>query len=60
VTHFGCAIAEAEGLADVHVFLNGCVEKRSVDVKLAKLRAAAMARKRRRLAMRMTGENVSV
>jgi hypothetical protein len=40
VAHFGCAIAEAEGLADVHVFLNGCVEKRSVDVKLAELKVA--------------------
>jgi hypothetical protein len=38
VTHFGRAIAEAEGLADAHVFLNGCVEKRNVDVKLAKLK----------------------
>jgi hypothetical protein len=40
VTHFGCAIAEAERLADVHVFLNGYVEKRSVDVKLAELKVA--------------------
>jgi hypothetical protein len=40
VTHFGCAIAEAEGLADVHVFLNRCVEKRNVDVKLAELKVA--------------------
>jgi hypothetical protein len=40
VTHFGRAIVEAEGLADVHVLLNGCVEKPSVDVKLAKLKVA--------------------
>jgi hypothetical protein len=40
VTHFGRAIDEAEGLADVHVFLNGCVETRCVDVKLAKLKVA--------------------
>jgi hypothetical protein len=40
VTHFGRAIVEAKGLADVHVLLNGCVEKRSADVKLAKLKVA--------------------
>jgi hypothetical protein len=40
VTHIGRAIDEAEGLADVHVFLNGCVEKRRVDVKLAELNVA--------------------
>jgi hypothetical protein len=34
VTHLGRAISESEGLADVHVFLNMSVEKRSVDVKL--------------------------
>jgi hypothetical protein len=40
VTHFGCAIAEAEEVVDVDVFLNGCVEKRSVDVKLAEFKVA--------------------
>jgi hypothetical protein len=40
VTHLGRAIAKAEGLADVHVLLNRGVEKRSVDVKLAKLKVA--------------------
>jgi hypothetical protein len=34
VTHYGRAIAEAEGLADVHVLLDGAVEERSVDVEL--------------------------
>jgi hypothetical protein len=62
MTQFGRAITEAEGLADVHVLLNRGGEKRSVDVQLTQLEvaAAAMARKRRRLAMRMIGENVSV
>jgi hypothetical protein len=32
MTHFGRAITEAHGLADVHVLLNRGVEKRSVDV----------------------------
>ena len=40
VTHLGCAIVEAEGLADVHVFLNRGVEKRSVDVKLTQFKVA--------------------
>jgi hypothetical protein len=40
VAHFGRAILESEGLADIHVFLNRGVEKRSVDVKLAKLKVA--------------------
>jgi hypothetical protein len=40
MTHFGRAITEAEGLADIHVLLNRGVEKRSVDVKLAKLKVA--------------------
>jgi hypothetical protein len=62
VRYFGRAIKEAEGLADVHVLFDGGVEERSVDVELtlSRSRAAAMATKRRRLAMRMTGENVSV
>jgi hypothetical protein len=34
MTHFRRAIREAEGLADVHVLLDGSVEERSVDVKL--------------------------
>jgi hypothetical protein len=34
VTHFGRAISEAEGLADVNVLLYGGVEKLSVDVEL--------------------------
>jgi hypothetical protein len=33
VTHFGRAIREAEGLADVHVLLDWGVEKRIVDVE---------------------------
>jgi hypothetical protein len=40
MTHFGRAISEAEGLADVHVLLNRGVEKRSVDVKLSQLKVA--------------------
>jgi hypothetical protein len=41
VTHFGRAIVEAEGLADVYVFPDENVEKRSVDVKLAKFKVAS-------------------
>jgi hypothetical protein len=40
VTDLGRAITESEGLADVHVFLNRGVEKRSVDVKLEELKVA--------------------
>jgi hypothetical protein len=40
MTHFGRAIIEAEGLADVHVLLNRGVEGRSVDVKLTQLKVA--------------------
>jgi hypothetical protein len=40
MTHFGRAISEAEGLADVHVLLNGGVEERSVYVKLTQLKVA--------------------
>jgi hypothetical protein len=40
VTHFGRAIAEAAGLAGAYIFLNGCVEKRNVDDKLAQLKVA--------------------
>jgi hypothetical protein len=40
MTHFGRAITEAEGLADVHVLLNRGVEKRSVDIKLTQLKVA--------------------
>jgi hypothetical protein len=58
MTQFGRAINEAEGLADVHVLLDWGVEERSVDVKQALFKVAG-SRKRRRLAMRMTWENVS-
>jgi hypothetical protein len=40
VAHFGRAITESEGLADIHVFLNRGVEKRSVDVQLTELKVA--------------------
>jgi hypothetical protein len=40
VTHFGRAVVEAEGLADVHVFPDGSVEKRCVDVKVAEFKVA--------------------
>jgi hypothetical protein len=40
VAHFGRAIKETEGLADVHVFLNGGVEERNVDVELTQLKVA--------------------
>jgi hypothetical protein len=40
MTHFGRAISEAEGLADVHVFLNRGVEKRNVDGKLTQFKVA--------------------
>jgi hypothetical protein len=40
MTHFGRAITESEGLADVHVLLNRGVEKRGVDVKLTQLKVA--------------------
>jgi hypothetical protein len=41
VTHFGRAIGEAKGLADVHVYLDEGVEKRCVDVKLAEFKVAS-------------------
>jgi hypothetical protein len=41
VTHFGRAIVEAEGLADIHVFPDGSVDKRCVDVKLAEFKVAS-------------------
>jgi hypothetical protein len=40
VTHFGRAIGEAKGLADVHVLLDRGVEERSVDVKLPQIKVA--------------------
>jgi hypothetical protein len=40
MTHFGRAISESEGLADVHILLNRGVEKRNVDVKLTELKVA--------------------
>jgi hypothetical protein len=40
MTHFGRTISEAEGLADVHVFLDWGVEERSVDVKLTQFKVA--------------------
>jgi hypothetical protein len=40
VTHFGRAIKEAEGLADVHVLFDGGVEGRSVDVELTQFKVA--------------------
>jgi hypothetical protein len=40
MTHFGRAISEAEGLADVHVLLDWGVQDRSVDVKLRQLKVA--------------------
>jgi hypothetical protein len=40
MTHFGRAISEAEGLADVHVLLNRGVEKRGVDLKLTQFKVA--------------------
>jgi hypothetical protein len=40
MTHFGRAIIEAEGLADAHVLLDGGVEERSVDGKLAQFKVA--------------------
>jgi hypothetical protein len=40
ITHFRRAISEAEGLAHVHVLLDGGVEERSVDVKLAQFKVA--------------------
>jgi hypothetical protein len=40
MTHFRRAITEAEGLADVHVLLDGVVKERSVDVKLTEFKVA--------------------
>jgi hypothetical protein len=40
VTHFGRDIREAEGLADIHVLLDGGVEERSVDVDLTQIKVA--------------------
>jgi hypothetical protein len=40
VTHFGRAIREADGLADVHVLLDGGVEEHSVDVELTQFKVA--------------------
>jgi hypothetical protein len=40
MTHFGRAISEAKGLADVHVLLDWGAEERSVDVKLTHLKVA--------------------
>jgi hypothetical protein len=40
VTHFGRTIRESEGLADVHVLLDGSVEERSVNVELTHVKVA--------------------
>jgi hypothetical protein len=40
MTHLRRAIREAEGVADVHILLDGGVEERSVDIKLTQLKVA--------------------
>jgi hypothetical protein len=40
VTHFERAIREANRMADLHVLLDGGVEKRSVDVELTMFKVA--------------------
>jgi hypothetical protein len=40
MTHFGRAIGEVEGLADLHVLLDRGVEERSIDVKLTLFKVA--------------------
>jgi hypothetical protein len=56
MAHFGRAISEAEGLADIHVLLNRGVEKRSIDVKMAQLKVASgcNGKEEARTGMRMT------
>jgi hypothetical protein len=55
VTHFGRVIREAEGMADVHVLLDGGLEESSVDVQLTQFKVVGG-----RDGHADDGENVSV